>query len=111
VAPGHKVVVADKAATLTTLYAQDGAFDCGKAPDHGWWPKGAEHTYTIVPNAKAALASSEGAKSVPLAELIKHLTACVTNTGDVSSCGSGKTYDLALDSSGKVTGLTELYSP
>ncbi|AUG78850.1 hypothetical protein CFP65_4088 [Kitasatospora sp. MMS16-BH015] len=111
VAAGHKVVVADKAATATTLYAQDGAFDCGKAPDHGWWPKGDEKTYTILPTAKAELAGAEGNKSVTLAKLIEHLNACVTNTGDTSSCGSGKTYDLGLDPAGKVTSLTELFSP
>ncbi|MER5641507.1 hypothetical protein ABT095_31770 [Kitasatospora sp. NPDC002227] len=111
VAPGHKVVVATKAATTSTLYAQDGVFDCGKAPDYGWWPKGDEKTYTILPTAKAQLAGAEGNKTVTLAQLVAHLTACVTNTGDTSSCGSGKTYDIALDSSGKVTGLTELFSP
>ncbi|WP_441250963.1 hypothetical protein [Kitasatospora sp. McL0602] len=112
VAAGHKVVVASKHATLTKLIAQDGVFDCtSPAPDYGYWPKGPEKTYTIAANAKAELAGPEHNQTVTLAKLIDHIGKCLDGDSDTPSCASGKTYDIALDASGRVTGLTELYSP
>ncbi|WP_406201098.1 hypothetical protein OH807_20945 [Kitasatospora sp. NBC_01560] len=106
---GHKVVVLTKATTATTVIAKDGEYTC-RMPDMGWWPKGEEKTYTFAPGAKAALTTLDGQKPVSLAQLADHTTHCVNHINDAASpCDTGVDYDLALDSSGKVTAITEVH--
>ncbi|MCX5213163.1 hypothetical protein OG689_28520 [Kitasatospora sp. NBC_00240] len=108
---GHAMVNVSKGSTATMFYAKSTKFACDPNDGH-WADAGPEKAYGFAAGAKAfevGLTGSE--KAVTLAELSSHTTKCLNKTEDFENrpCFSYFTYEIALDSAGKITSVWEVF--
>ncbi|MQS13116.1 hypothetical protein F7Q99_12685 [Streptomyces kaniharaensis] len=107
---GHKMLNLSKAATVTTVYAKETKYLCGK-PEGGWIDAGEEKTYTFAPGATAKLADlNYGTHAATLLQFAAHTDSCINHTSaaDQDPCFPRNTYDVVLDGSGKITSITQV---
>lgn len=109
---GHKYIQAVKPPKQDTVYVKDAKFVCDPNDGH-YEGAGVEKTYGFATKVTAQINAGPGAlKTVPLGELFQHMGDCVLKVPvqDPYSC-SGGIYDVALDSSGKITAIKEIWHP
>ncbi|MER5861845.1 hypothetical protein [Kitasatospora sp. NPDC002040] len=107
---GRKYVQAVKAPKQDTVYVKDAKFVCDPNDGH-YEGAGAEKTYGFAVKVKAQLSSGPGTlKTVPLGELFQHVGDCLLQqeVPQPYSC-SGGIYDIALDGSGKISDIKEIW--
>ncbi len=109
---GRKYVQAVKPPKQDTLYVKDAKFVCDPNDGH-YAGAGAEKTYGFAAKVKAQVANGPGTvKTVPVGELWQHIGDCllVVEVQDPASF-SGGIYEIALDGTGKLTEIMDIWHP
>ncbi|MFB7664916.1 hypothetical protein ACFC1R_13335 [Kitasatospora sp. NPDC056138] len=106
-AAGHKVVYLSKPTTATAISASDTTWQC--EPDTDFVAAGAPKTYAFAAGAKAELNHEGSRKAVTLAQLATHTGKCLSHQTDPAAPCGGPVYDIALDSSGRISQITEVW--
>ncbi|MFJ8040243.1 hypothetical protein ACIRBX_06980 [Kitasatospora sp. NPDC096147] len=108
-----KYVQAVKPPKQDTLYVKDAKFVCDPNDGH-YEGAGAEKTYMFATKVKAQISAGPGnTKVVPVGELWQHIGDCLVDRAQVKepySC-SGGIYEIALDGTGKITEIREVWHP
>ena len=104
-AAGHRNILPTTRTTATAISAKDALLECTQ-PDFGWWPNGAEKSYTFAAGAKAEVAVDLQPQAISLAKLAERIVRCADDTADHLGCGSGA-YQITLDAGGKITAIRE----
>ncbi|GAA1140875.1 hypothetical protein F4556_003494 [Kitasatospora gansuensis] len=107
---GRKYVQAVKPPKQDTLYVKDAKFVCDPNDGH-YAGAGAEKTYGFAAKVTAQIANGPGKfKTVPVGELWTHIGDCLLGepVKDPASC-SGGIYEIALDGTGKITEIKEIW--
>ncbi|BFV58149.1 hypothetical protein KCMC57_up32530 [Kitasatospora sp. CMC57] len=107
---GRKYVQAVKPPKQDTLYVKDAKFVCDPNDGH-YAGAGAEKTYGFATKVTAQIANGPGKfRTVPLGELFTHVGDCLLGepVQDPASC-SGGIYEVALDGTGKITDIKEVW--
>ncbi|WP_371481703.1 hypothetical protein [Kitasatospora sp. NBC_00315] len=104
-AAGHRNILPTTRTTATAISAKDALLECTQ-PDFGWWPNGAEKSYTFAAGAKAEVAVDLQPQAISLAKLTERIVRCADDTADHLGCGSGA-YQITLDAGGKITAIRE----
>ncbi|GHI07479.1 hypothetical protein AQI88_20170 [Streptomyces cellostaticus] len=121
-APGHKYVqVESVSGAMNTLTVKDATQNCN--PDEGafYQANGKEHEYTVASDSTPIyvlhVKKKGPAKMTAANGGIEHVRVCANGTAhdtdtasaDTSDCYGENFYDVAVNSNGKVTEMTELY--
>lgn len=111
-APGHKIVMPVRQPTQDLMHAKATKFACDPNDGH-YVGVGAEKSYLFAPEVKAQLATGAGTfETVVVGDLWMHIGDCLGAGSPVKpplSCSSYPAYEIALDSSGKVTEIKEIW--
>ncbi|MFC9928024.1 hypothetical protein [Streptomyces sp. NPDC127190] len=119
-APGHKYVLVESVSgAMNTITAKDATQNCN--PDEGafYQANGKENTYTVASGDTPIypLHMKKGPKKMTAQNGgISHVRICADGTAqdtgpkvDTSDCYGENYYDIAVNSAGKITEMTELY--
>ncbi|WP_405018562.1 hypothetical protein OHV05_17735 [Kitasatospora sp. NBC_00070] len=109
---GRKYVQAVKPPKQDTLFVKDAKFVCDPNDGH-YAGAGADKTYMLAAKVTAQIVNGPGKfKTVPVGELFTHVGDCLlgVEVQDPASCSNG-IYEIAVDGSGKVTEIKEIWHP
>ncbi|MGW2419169.1 hypothetical protein ACWC0C_07880 [Streptomyces sp. NPDC001709] len=121
-APGHKYILVESVSgAMNTITAKDAKQNCN--PDEGAFYNadgGKEHEYTVASGSTPVyvlhLKGKGPNKMTAAGGGIEHVRICANGTAqdtgpsaDTSDCYGENFYDIAVNSAGKVTEMTELY--
>ncbi|MDH6137045.1 hypothetical protein P3T37_006476 [Kitasatospora sp. MAA4] len=117
VQPGHRIIVATSVGYSTSVWmkALDTKFVCGAGvPDDGYFQGyGAPKLYTFSNEVKTTMLADMKPKSLALNDFMKLADECISSPNSLPQPYScyGNTYDVTVNSSNVITGITELYHP
>ncbi|MEV5880492.1 hypothetical protein AB0L75_41210 [Streptomyces sp. NPDC052101] len=121
-APGHKYILVESVSgAMNTITAKDAKQNCN--PDEGAFYNadgGKEHEYTVASGSTPIhvlhLKGKGPDKMTAAGGGIEHVRICANGTAqdtgpsaDTSDCYGENFYDVAVNSAGKITEMTELY--
>ncbi|AOR34119.1 hypothetical protein BFF78_26450 [Streptomyces fodineus] len=121
-AKGHKIILVESVSgAMNTITAKDARMICSTTGEGASYrPAGHESTYLAQPDAPIKVISRKTGKQRQMGAAhggIAHVRVCADGTAqdtatapaDTSDCYGQNYYDVAVDNTGKLTEMTELY--